>query len=154
MADINFTYADLRDMLERYPLKARSTTSTNNATPAYITTIISGVKTAFRRITGQQATDETLGDLLWLNLQGISDKNMSEKDRPLFEGQESVKTGHRVCTGPVQASRMQGRFRTGRPARDRASSWPPSRHCGGRSGECGTSGRCRCEGGGRRQQAE
>ena len=30
-------------MLERYPLKARSTTSTNNATPAYIKTIISGV---------------------------------------------------------------------------------------------------------------
>ena len=57
MAPINFTYADLRDMFERYPLKAHSTTSTNNATPAYIKTIISGVKTAFRRITGQQATE-------------------------------------------------------------------------------------------------
>ena len=49
MAHLNLTYADLADVLERYPLKARSTTSTNNATPAYIKTIISGVKTANRR---------------------------------------------------------------------------------------------------------
>ena len=72
MSHINFTYGDLADMLERYPLKARSTTSTNNATPKYIPTIISGVKTAFRRITGEQATDETLGDLLWLDIGAVA----------------------------------------------------------------------------------
>ena len=107
MAPINFTYADLRDMLERYPLKARSTTSTNNATPAYIKTIISGVKTAFRRITGQQATDATLGDLLWLNLQSISDKNMSAKDRPLFEGQASVNELVPLAVGTARKSLEQ-----------------------------------------------
>lgn len=45
MAQLNFTYADLSDMLERYPLKARSTTGTNNATPAYVNTIVSRVRT-------------------------------------------------------------------------------------------------------------
>ena len=82
MAHLNLTYADLADVLERYPLKARSTTSTNNATPAYIKTIISGVKTANRRTTGHQMTD--VGDLLWLNLDNVEGQNLSAKDRPLF----------------------------------------------------------------------
>ena len=33
-----------------------------------------GTKTTFHRFTGQQETDETLGDLLRLNLQNIGDK--------------------------------------------------------------------------------
>eukprot|EP01043_Picozoa_sp_COSAG02_P035161 COSAG02_NODE_2501_length_8672_cov_7.293246_6_plen_887_part_00 len=86
--DLDLQYSDLADILERYPLKARSSTSTNNATPAYINTIISGVKTADRRIAGEQQSD--VDSLLWLNLNNIKGKNLSAKDRPLFEGQESV----------------------------------------------------------------
>ena len=105
MAHLNLTYADLADVLERYPLKARSTTSTNNATPAYIKTIISGVKTANRRTTGHQMTD--VGDLLWLNLDNVKGQNLSAKDRPLFEGQASVNELGPLAVGTARKSLEQ-----------------------------------------------
>jgi hypothetical protein len=74
--DLDLQWSDLADILERYPLKARSSTSTNNATPAYINTIISSVKTADRRIAGEQQSD--VDSLLWLNLTNIKGKNLAQ----------------------------------------------------------------------------
>jgi hypothetical protein len=100
--DLDLQWSDLADILERYPLKARSSTSTNNATPAYINTIISSVKTADRRIAGEQQSD--VDSLLWLNLTNIKGKNLSAKDRPLFEGQESVNALPPLAVGTTRKS--------------------------------------------------
>eukprot|EP01043_Picozoa_sp_COSAG02_P008151 COSAG02_NODE_254_length_26937_cov_16.503950_30_plen_491_part_00 len=90
---INISTSTLADLVAQYSVKTRpGNTSTNNTVPQSVSTVLSSVKTAYRRIHGNDPPGGDLGDLTWLTPAKIEGANLSIKDRPLFANQQNTGT--------------------------------------------------------------
>ena len=90
MSSINISESTLADLVAQYSVKTPpGTTSTNNTVPKNVRTVVSSIKTAYRRIKGVDPPDGNLGDLSWLTLANVKGPNLSDKDRPIFANQQN-----------------------------------------------------------------
>ena len=67
--EIDFSKATLEDILARYSVKAKGTTSTTNKTPASVRTALSALRQAYARVHGNK--QDTYGDLTWLTVANL-----------------------------------------------------------------------------------
>ena len=87
---ITISIQTLGDAIARYSIKTPvGSTSTNNNVPKTVTTNVSAVVSAYRRIHGVDPPDGDLGDMTWLSLENVRGPNLSSKDRPLFADQSN-----------------------------------------------------------------
>ena len=82
--DISFSKATLDDILSRYSIKAKDSTSTTNKTPATVKTALSTLRQAYARVHGIKTDD--YGDLTWLTMANFRKPGKFVTARPLFEG--------------------------------------------------------------------
>eukprot|EP01043_Picozoa_sp_COSAG02_P090014 COSAG02_NODE_26922_length_621_cov_0.739464_1_plen_144_part_10 len=82
--EIDFSKATLEDILARYSVKAKGTTSTTNKTPASVRTALSALRQAYARVHGNK--QDTYGDLTWLTVANMKKPGKFVTARPLFDG--------------------------------------------------------------------
>ena len=82
--DIDFSKATLEDILARYSVKSKGTTSTTNKTPASVRTALLALRQAYARVHGNK--QDTYGDLTWLTVANLQKPGKFVMARPLFDG--------------------------------------------------------------------
>jgi hypothetical protein len=82
---VNFSKTTLEDVLARYTVKNKDSTSTTNKTPQSVKTALSALSQAYARIFGHRPDDD-YGDLLWLTLSNLKQPSKYARARPLFQG--------------------------------------------------------------------
>eukprot|EP01047_Picozoa_sp_COSAG01_P045791 COSAG01_NODE_4246_length_5209_cov_23.270841_4_plen_129_part_01 len=82
---VSFSKTTLEDILARYTVKNKDSTSTTNKTPQSVKTALSALSQAYARIFGHRPDDD-YGDLLWLTLSNLKQPSKYARARPLFEG--------------------------------------------------------------------
>ena len=82
--NVSFSKTTLEDIVARYSVKAKSSTSTTNKTPASVRTTLSALGQAYARVHGNRTED--YGDLTWLTLNNLQKQSKALNVRPLFEG--------------------------------------------------------------------
>ena len=109
---ITISIQTLGDAIARYSIKTPvGSTSTNNNVPKTVTTNVSAVVSAYRRIHGVDPPDGDLGDMTWLSLENVRGPNLSSKDRPLFADQSN--DGASVLLEPGTVRRLFENYKTG-----------------------------------------
>eukprot|EP01048_Picozoa_sp_COSAG05_P011040 COSAG05_NODE_1013_length_6190_cov_4.171236_11_plen_200_part_00 len=83
-SNVSFSKTTLEDIVARYSVKAKSSTSTTNKTPASVRTALSALGQAYARVHGNRTED--YGDLTWLTLNNLQKQSKALNVRPLFEG--------------------------------------------------------------------
>ena len=83
--EIDFSKATLEDILARYSVKAKGSTSTTNKTPASVSTAMSTLRQAYARVHGAKP-DTDFGDLTWLTVAAMKKPSKFPTARPLFKG--------------------------------------------------------------------
>ena len=83
--DMVFSIATMDDILARYSVKAKGSTSTTNKTPATVKTTMSTLRQAYARVHGTKP-DGDFGDLTWLTVANLRKPGKYPAARPLFEG--------------------------------------------------------------------
>jgi len=83
--DITFSTTTMEDVLARYSVKAKGSTSTTNKTPASVSTAMSTLRQAYARVHGAKP-DTDFGDLTWLTVAAMKKPSKFPTARPLFKG--------------------------------------------------------------------
>ena len=89
-SNVSFRKTTLEDIVARYLVKAKSSTSTTNKTPASVRTALSALGQAYARVYGNRT--ENYGDLTWLTLNNLQKQSKALNVRPLFEGTANPQT--------------------------------------------------------------
>ena len=83
--ELTFSTTTMEDILARYSVKAKGSTSTTNKTPASVKTTMSALRQAYARVHGAKP-DGDFGDLTWLTLENLKKPGKYPTARPLFQG--------------------------------------------------------------------
>ena len=83
--EITFSTTTMEDVLARYSVKAKDSTSTTNKTPASVKTTMSALRQAYARVHGVKP-DGDFGDLTWLTVANLKKPSEYPTARPLFDG--------------------------------------------------------------------
>ena len=87
---VSISLQTLEDAIARYSVKSDpASTSTNQVVPKTVRTIVSSIRSAYRRIHGTDPSDDNLDDMTWLTIEKVNGPNLSGKDRPLFATQQN-----------------------------------------------------------------
>ena len=78
---MNFSYATIRDLVQRYRAK-KETSGTVNKTTSTVDTIMKSLRQQYERHTGERNAD-LFGDLTWLTPASLKKRPKSTRLRPL-----------------------------------------------------------------------